>query len=290
MVDNLFMQNEILFEEKNHEYTNRNGERYESVSRLLKQLQVPFDKAMMSRIIAMKVSSEEGIPFEKAQTELLKEWDDKRDSSIDKGNYVHDGLEDYTRTGKVWEGLEEPVRYMQEIFKDYYRFYPEVMLYSHKYKVAGRTDIVLQRQKSRIPVCDFADYKSNEAKGIVFDSISRKESRPKHYNRFFLPPFDHLEACNYTIYSLQLSIYAFLALELGKVKVGKLFIVFFDNEFRPTYIPVPFMYHEAKMICELNLERKPLPKFNMLPRVEPVNRNFDTLGKPFNPDEVKEDW
>jgi hypothetical protein len=204
------------------------------------------------------MSEESGISVNQAQQEILAEWDKKSGSSLDKGNYVHDGLEKYALTGKYEEDLRESVYYMQKIFKQYYRFYPEVLLHSHKYKCAGRTDLVLQRQKNKSPVLDFMDYKTNESKGIQFDSISRKDVL-KHYNKYLLPPFQHLEACNYIIYSLQLSVYAFMAMDTLGIRVGKLAIIFFDNSFTPTYIPVPFMYHEAELLCRSNITRKELP-------------------------------
>jgi len=294
----LFPQDEIDYIDKTHQYFNKSKEEYTSVSRLIKSIKVPFDREGISKAMAISIAAETGVSVADAQRELLAEWDDKAESSVDKGNYVHDGLEHWSHTGEVWELLEEPVKFMQGIFKEYYRFYPEVLLYSHKYKVAGRTDLVLQRQKSKISVCDFSDYKSNESKGIQFDSIKRKEGLVKHYNRYFLPPFDYLEACNYVEYALQLSIYAFLALEIGRVKIGKLQIIFFDNKFRPHLIPVPFMYQEAKMLCEMNLNRKILPK---TPKANPPERELDPIKAemmnrakhPMRPEEcyqIKDDW
>lgn len=299
MVADMFLQDEIRFDPVTHQYFNQKNEEYASVSRCLKRLQVPFDREGISRRMAYSIASETGVSVEQAQKELLSEWNENKESSIDKGNYVHDGLEDYAKTGKVWESLEEPVAYMQNIFKQYYRFYPEVLLFSHKYKVAGRTDLILQRQKSKIPVFDITDYKSNEKKGIVFDSISRKESELKHYNRYLLEPFEYLESCNYVLYALQLSIYAFLLLDRGNCRIGKLAIIFFDNQFKPTYIPVPFMYQEAKMICELNTVIKDLPEWKPTEKIIPRFVDQTTINPltvkeyPMTPDEafqIKDDW
>jgi len=311
MVADMFMQDEISFISDTHQYFNKQKEQYTSVSKVLDRIKVPFDREGISRRMAMTIAEETGVSVEQAQKELLAEWEDTKNSSLNKGNYVHDGLEDYAKTGKVWDELDKPVAFMQEIFKQYYRFYPEVTLFSHRYKVAGRTDLILQRQKSRTdPVVDFIDYKSNEKKGICFDSIGRKEGILKHSNRYFLQPFDYLENCNYNIYSLQLSIYAFLAMELGDIRIGKLGIVFIDNFFNPTYIPVPFMYHEAKILCELNLViAKPLPDKDIFPilihdetpiteldkgrimvkdKMDSINKQYPmTPGEAF---QIKDDW
>lgn len=258
----MFRSDDIVFKPDTHQYFNLKNEEYRSVSRLLDLIRVPFNRDMISQVMARKVASETGRDESLVRKELLKEWEDKKNSSIDKGNYIHDGLENYAKTGTIWSGLEGPVAFMQEIFRQYYRFYPEIILYSHKHRVAGRTDLILQRQKSKDPVLDVFDYKSNESKGIVFDSATRKEGVLKHYNKFFLPPFDYLEDCNYNSYALQISIYAYLIMSQLGYRIGKLGIIFFDNNLAGTFIPVPFMYHEAKMLCEMNVEQKALPELD----------------------------
>lgn len=278
MVADIFLQDEITFKADTHQYFNRQGVEYTSVSRLLDTIKVPFDRNGVSLNMARQVAESTGISVGQAQREILSEWDAKRDSSIDKGNFVHGGLEEYVLTGKVDPKLDIPIKYMQGVFKDYYRFYPEVMLYSHDYGVCGTTDLVLQRQKNKKPVMDFRDYKTNESKGIYFDSIKRKDG-VKHYNRYYLPPFDHMEDCNYNQYALQLSIYAFLALSRLDIRVGNLGLIYFDNWLKPHYYPVPFMYHEAKWLCETNLVRKKLP--------EPVKEKPVVV---FDPNNVEEDW
>jgi hypothetical protein len=279
MPADMFMQDEIIFTPDTHQYYNKQKEEYSSVTRILRNIQVPFDREGMSKRMAVSLAEDSGISIEQAQQEILQDWEDKRSSSEDKGNYVHDNLDKYIRTGKVEEAMEKPVAFIQNILKQYYRFYPEVLLYSHKYKVAGRTDLVLQRQKNKSPVLDLVDYKTNESKGICFDSISRKDVI-KHYNKFLLPPLEYLEDCNYHIYSLQLSIYALLAMECAGVRIGKLGIVFFDNQFDARYIPVPFMYQEAKMICEMSSGRIPLP-----PKIDRIK-----VESSFDPNNIKDDW
>jgi hypothetical protein len=275
----IFMQDEIIFTPDTHQYYNKQKEEYSSVTRILRNIQVPFDREGMSKRMAVSLAEDSGISIEQAQQEILQDWEDKRSSSEDKGNYVHDNLDKYIRTGKVEEAMEKPVAFIQNILKQYYRFYPEVLLYSHKYKVAGRTDLVLQRQKNKSPVLDLIDYKTNESKGICFDSISRKDVI-KHYNKFLLPPLEYLEDCNYHIYSLQLSIYALLAMECTGARIGKLGIIFFDNQFDARYIPVPFMYQEAKLICEISSGRIPLP-----PKIDRIK-----IESTFDPNNIKDDW
>lgn len=259
-INDPFLQNEIIYRDDTHQYFNLKDEEYKSVSRSLKGIQVPFNSGQMAVIMAKKIAFETGISEKQAQQELLAEWESKKDNSIDKGNYVHDSLERYAIKGTYDDEMREAVEFLLKILKEHYRYFPETIIHSHTYKMAGRTDMAMMRQKSKVPVLDFLDYKSNIEKGIQFDSINRKTDPYRYYNRFLLPPFDYLEDCNYNTYSLQLSIYAFMAMERLHVKIGRLGILFIDNNFKPSLIPVPFMYQEAKMICEMNISQKTLPE------------------------------
>jgi len=293
-----FLQSEIKYRDDTHQYFNNSGEEYKSVTRALNGIKVPFDSARMSSIMAVKYAAEHGITESQAQKEILAEWESKKDGSIVKGNYVHDSLERYTLKGTYDDEMTEAVMFLKNILSEHYRFYPEVIIHSHKYKMAGRTDLSLLRQKSNNPVFDFYDYKSNIEKGIQFDSIGRKALPVKHYNRFLLPPLEYIEDCNYNIYSLQLSIYAFMAMDSNPdIRIGRLGIIFVDNDFKPSMIPVPFMYQEAKMICEMNITRKKLPLITGIidgipisnlndPAIEKVHKIFVPGNKPT----YSEDW
>lgn len=298
VVNDPFLQEEIIYRDDTHQYFNKENVEYKSVSRALKGIQVPFDSQGMSARMAKKIALESGISEQQAQKEILAEWESKKDGSIDKGNYVHDSMEQYAIKGTCDDEMKEATEFLLKILKEHYRYFPETIIHSHTYRMAGRTDMALMRQKSKVPVLDFLDYKSNIEKGIQFDSINRKVDPYRHYNRFLLPPFDYLEDCNYNTYSLQLSIYAFMAMERLHVKIGRLGILFIDNNFKPRMIPVPFMYQEAKMICEMNISQKQLPekstdqlgisssyKFELMD----ISTN-DKRVNSFNPNNIKEDW
>lgn len=290
-----FLQSEIVYQDDTHEYFNLEKEEYKSVTRALKGIQVPFDSARMSSIMAGKYATEHGITEAQAQKEILASWEEKKDNSIVKGNYVHDSFERYTLKGTYDDEMADAVMFLKQILLEHYRFYPEVIIHSHKYKMAGRTDLALMRLKSNDPVFDFYDYKSNIEKGIQFDSINRNKFPIKHYNRFLLPPFQYLEDCNYTIYSLQLSVYAFMALDSNpNIRIGRLGIIFVDNDFKPSMIPVPFMYQEAKMICEMNITRKALPdKATQSLSYEIMDMSNNEKRSPaigWDPKNIKEDW
>ena len=244
----------IKFEPKAHTYThNGNGERLTSVSRVLESVTLPFDREGVSMRMA------KGDPARQAQ--ILTEWDAKKDSSIDRGNWIHDALEQYALTGRIEEKLRPVAELIRPILKQCHRTFPEALLYSTHYGTAGQSDLVIQRQRSENSLFDFYDYKTNESKGIQFDGVNRKKDKPQHYNKFLLPPLDHMEDCNFNKYAMQLSTYAFMAQSTWGIKVGRLAILFIDNDLVLHKIAIPYLKLEAKALLEHHKSMKPLPQY-----------------------------
>lgn len=223
------VNNEITFVSDGHSFINLQGQSYQSWSKVSKTLQVPFDAQVVSRQMAQGISRSKGISVDQAQKELLAEWEVKRTSSEIHGNSGHGMMERFAKTGEKDSRVAGAIEKVSVILKDASQYYPEYIVYSHKYRKAGIADLVVQRQRSwQTSVFDIYDYKTNEQKGITFDSIGRKEVT-KHYNKFFLPPFDFIEDCNFALYSLQLCSYAYMLWEMYRVRIGRLAIIFIDK-------------------------------------------------------------
>ena len=257
---NLGIDDTIIFKEDTHQYFDKAGIEYSSVTRTLNKLKVPFDRDGISKMMARSMAKEKGITIDQAQAMILSEWDAKRDSSINRGNSIHKAIEHYLITGRKDPCYRNALDSVSDLVKPYYRFYPEIILYCQDFLTAGQADLVCQRQKSESSVYDFYDYKTNEAKGIQFDSIGRKNDEIKHYNRYFLPPLDFMEDCNYNLYSLQLSMYAFFAEMTYGIKVGRLGIIFIGNDMEVHMIPVPYLRYHVQRALEFIIEVKPLPE------------------------------
>jgi len=251
MVSILFNKDRrVEFSKDTHTYTIA-GNPLQSVTRLLSSVMIPFESQKISYAMA------KGDPGR--QKEILEQWEEKRVSAENRGNWIHDNIESFVKFGNYDEKLQSVVSQMKPVLKEGYRFYSEAMVYSTEHMVAGQTDLVVQRQKSLNSVFDFYDLKTNEAKGIQFDSIYRKKDPHRHYNKFLLPPLDHLEDCNYNIYSLQLSMYAHLAQETWGIKIGKLAILFIDNDLQLHQYPVPYMKMEVKKLLDSRKNLKSIP-------------------------------
>lgn len=254
----LGIDNTITFKSDTHQYFDNTGAEYKSVTRILNSLKIPFDKKIAG-YMAITIAKETGVSVEQARITLLAEWEQKGDSSRTHGTLIHNAIESYLKKGKSPIEMPDVIAYMRDLVRPYYRYYSETILYDQTNKIAGQTDLIIQRQKSEDSLYDFYDYKTNESKGIQFDSISRKAESLKHCNRNLLSPLSHLEDCNYTLYSLQLSIYAYLAQVTYGINVGRLGIIFISKNFQITSIPVPYMKMEAQLVVEHMVSLNPLP-------------------------------
>lgn len=258
---NFGSSNLVTFNPKGHRYNDNTGVEYRSVSKVLNTLEEPFDSKGISMAMAKSAHNKgDSRPIEVIRKEILAEWDGKLNNSQDWGNWIHDGLEDYQKLGTFDEKLKPVIEQLRKLYTAYHKVYTEVLLSDQESKTAGQTDLVIQRTRGMGSLFDFYDYKTNYEKGIQFDSINRKKDPWKHYNRFYYPPLEHLEDCNYNRYCLQLSLYACMAQRMYGIKIGKLAMIFINKQLRITRYPVPYMKLEAELLLDHNKRLKPLPR------------------------------
>jgi len=244
----------VRFDPDKHSYTKRiGGEKLTSATRIIQKVITPFDRYGISLNMAKAKAFTEGGSIKEAQDKILDEWNAKLISATKRGNWIHDNLEKYQLGGECDPKMGDAIEQLQPIFESGYRYYTEARTYSLAHMAAGTGDLIVQRQRRFSSLFDFYDYKTNEAKGIQFDSINRKKSPVKHYNRFLMAPLDYLEDCNYNHSALQLSIYAFMAQITWGLKIGKLAILYIDNDLKLHQYPVPYMKQEVKILLSIIL-------------------------------------
>jgi hypothetical protein len=242
----LGLQTHVTFKEDTHQYFDPQGIEFTSVSKVIQSVTPKFDRDRISMAMAKKKAMEEGIELERAHKLILQDWDHKKNSALDRGNWIHDNIEAYLTMGSCDEKLTPLAKQIAHFASGYYKYFPEALLYDSDFNVAGQSDLVLQRTKKADGVVDFFDYKTNERKGIYFDSVRRKDGVVvKHYNQFLGEPLGHLEYCNYNTYSLQLSLYAYMAAQTFGIAIGRLGIIFIDNKLKIKVYPVPYMKMEV---------------------------------------------
>ena len=264
----IYTDDYVTLEPVRHIYTDKDGNRYESVSKLLSRMEVPFDRDGISKSMAKRRLPKSASIFDVAneQRKILAEWDQKRDNSVDIGNHIHDNLEKYFLSGtsdddKITD-LGRKIKADISYGVDYKRMIPEKVFYDIGNRYAGSADLPGIRKESRSTpwILDIFDYKTNIEQGIRFDSIDRRKTPPRHYDRYYVGDFSHIESCNYYKYAMQLSMYAYFAMNLYNVRIGRLGIIFVNENLEHKIFPVPFMYYEVIALINMIKSMKKLPQ------------------------------
>lgn len=232
----------IYFTDKNHEYFNENNDKYISVSQLVDQYKQPFDTEYWLKYKALerlmpnfkkikwKFTSEreavrllsldmESKLFDDTVEKIRNEWNGSKNVSIVKGNNYHKDAEKMSFIRKVMDNpftktkfkvikLDKVDGYANNSVKNLYEledgFYPELVLWNDKYKLAGQSDKVFISTEKNIRYIDIDDYKTNKK----IDTTGFKGQK-------MLYPISHIDDCNYNQYALKISAYAWMLEDFG---------------------------------------------------------------------------
>lgn len=208
----------MKFHEGKHIYFNDEGEHYTSGTALIKKFCKPFERDKIAAKFAKK--------NKRTIQDVLDEWKKLGDDAIKKGIAFHKLKENELSglTSVLIEQEEHPV--FQASWEDGLKInnlvklepgiYPELIVWSDKYKIAGQADYVEITKTGKINI---KDYKTS--KEIKLQSFRKWDGTPDMM-KF---PLTNLEDCNFNHYALQLNLYAFLIrqhnrnLEIGKLTV-----------------------------------------------------------------------
>ena len=205
----------VVLDHDSHVYTNtNNGDVYTSVTTFINAYKKPFDKEKWSNVIAQR----EGV----SQKEILDRWSDITVTAQNRGTNVHLVMENFIKDKAISKGFEELidsfVKKTNGILKDNSLVLSEHLLFSHKHKLAGTADLIVENDN----IFYVMDFKTNKK----FNFVSK-------YNDYFYAPIDYLPQCEFTTYTIQLSIYAYMYELLTGKKCGGLKI-FYLREFTGT--------------------------------------------------------
>ena len=229
----------ILFFEKNHKYTIDGEPAKISVSQLIKKYEKPFE----SDIIAEAVAKRDGFTVE----EVLSQWDFARDYSCHKGSEFHKFVENYFNRKQIsldrdainvffekrkkFKSDDSIKNYYQDVallirnFLNFYEWWkeehilikPEFVIGDKETGVCGSIDNLSYNFKTKELV--IFDYKTNK-------EIKRKNPRKEK----LLGILSHLDQCEYTKYSLQLSLYSTIIEKNSNFKVPKSYVVWMSGK------------------------------------------------------------
>jgi hypothetical protein len=230
-----------------HVYIHRTTQRrYKSVTTVLGMVEPHFDSDGVSEAI-VRQSDEKKNPIylgmNKAQ--ILDYWQELNDKANEYGSHVHDTIEKYLLSHKTWipeDELEQKVieGYESLGLNEGIMMWPERIMFAEEYNLAGMSDLIIDLDNNHFSV---ADWKTNKE----FNYVN------KYGYETLLKPFDHLQNCQYSIYTLQLSIYAYMyELEFPHKKCANITIGYWNKETKTmSKIPVMYLKTEAKKMLEL---------------------------------------
>lgn len=190
-------KNTLVYSPEEHRYMLNNTVPMLSVTTLVKQSFPQFD----SNKIAAAYARKHGLTKEA----VLSMWAEKGNNSAQFGTLVHAQAESlikgetpdtatndreavlFRRVGKAVEELQSHLNLVAT----------EKIVFSPEHKLAGTIDLIMEsRDKGTVYILD---WKTNE-----------KISRDNPYNKFALPPIDHLPDNHVSHYGLQLSLYRYI--------------------------------------------------------------------------------
>ena len=235
---NIYYTKMIEFNIDEHKYSKGN-KRYISVTTLIKKFKTPFDAVKISEGYALKHP-------EKTAKQWQAEWKKIGEVTAAYGTKVHKEQEELTRIDPNCKvaavaidgntiGSLETLRNLED------GIYPELMIWSDKYNLAGQADVVTIK-KGVVDIADYKTYKKVDLKSFY-------NPKTKKYT-CMLEPLNGLHDCNYNHAGLQMSTYALILEELG-YKIGRLSMIHIDRN--GNKVPYSIPYSQFKMFVNFML-------------------------------------
>lgn len=223
----------ITFVEKTHQYFNDSGDEYISATTFLHKFEKPFEKDRLS----LQTAKKRGI----SQQEVLNEWAENSRIACEFGTAVHLAMETYIKGGEIadsYAGLANSLDYhIGHELDSAKAVLSEKLLWNDEYRIAGTADLIIEHNDKEFSVGDF--------------KTNKKYNFFSEYGDTMLSPVSHLSSCQFNLYALQLSLYAYFhSIATGK-RVRRLFNLYNDREAdRWNLIPCNYMQHEIRVMLD----------------------------------------
>ena len=242
----------VFLEPIEHKYHHREtGKIYKSVTTTLSSIEPHFDSEAVSLAITRQpdnAKQERYIGLN--QQQILDFWQQLNDEANVYGTKVHDIVERYLLANKWYFPDEtEDGEFEQKVIEGYENLkidegiavWPERILFSEQYELAGMSDLIIDIDEVFF---DVWDWKTNREFNF-FDQFGYKT---------LFKPFDHMQSCQWSVYTLQLSVYAYMyEMEFPGRKCRQICIGYWDKEKKSfEKIQIMYMKHEAKKLIEMH--------------------------------------
>lgn len=237
----------VTFKEDTHQYFNENGIEYQSATGILHSFQPHFDEQTMAKKYAFKHNM--------TVEEVLKAWHQKRDNACELGTRFHLIMENHIH--RIWKGEFSPdtddriYDNMKSDFDTLMRLktrkgdvlHSELLLWHDEARMAGTADLIIDHAGSN--EFSVGDFKTNESLSFC-----------NAFGETMLSPFQHLSSCSYSIYSLQLSLYAYMYSQLTGKKCRQLFLMWINrkNDNHIEFFPANYLYNEITQLVRTRIQ------------------------------------
>lgn len=238
----------VYLEPIEHKYHHReSGEIFTSVTKVLSSVEPHFDtEAIAEAIVRQSDEKKQDKYIGMNKEQILDHWQELNDTANEYGTKVHEAVEKYLLSQKFYTTTDELEIDVINAFNklkidEGQTMWPERIMFSAEHKLAGTADLIIDIDDTYF---DVGDYKTNKEFNF-FNKFGHKTLKK---------PFDHLQDCQYSIYSLQLSIYAYMYILENPHKICRqIYIMFWDKEER-TFQKIPVMYlkNEAKRLLDMH--------------------------------------
>lgn len=291
----------VCFNDENHKYFDVNDEskQYISVTTLIGKYEQEFNKDFWSSykalekllpkdswqlekksLLASKKFNKEILStydisendFNKAQQDILDEWDKNNREACERGTKIHSELENsFYKAGKNVNLQKFGIGGKFECKKDYsdldleYGVYPEYLIYRESndgiLKIAGQIDCIVKSGNDIILI----DHKTNKKIDLKsgFNTQTKSTAKMKY-------PLNNLDDCNFWHYTMQLSIYAWMLQKINPNFVIKdLILNHYDHEGNNTLYHCEYRKHDVeKMLYHYKKELMLKQERNKRKRIE----------------------
>lgn len=193
---------DIIYDPISHTYWYKMSRQFKGITGWIKSYCQPFDRANISRAIAIRDG--------KTQDEVLAEWDEKRDTSAEYGNFVHEAIERWVKGLRLRKGQKAYVDVVKKELKKHglTPVAAEFVVYDEDYEQASPIDLLCVDTNDQYVVVDMKTYE----KGVQWEGY--KDQR-------MLYPLYTVPDANFFHTSLQTAWYIKQLYERWKVSVRK---------------------------------------------------------------------
>lgn len=276
------INNQVAFQEKEHKYFNISDPsiKYTSVTTLIGKYEPEFDKEFASKYKALerllpatdwkkekggiwrskKISKDflevYGISeseLNKVQQDILDEWVKINKESCERGTKIHSQLENsFYNVGSNITLKKFGIGGKFECKKNYneldleYGIYPEYLIYYDNPKldlhIAGQIDLLVKNENN-IYIIDHKTNKKIDLKGF-YNNVTKSSEKLKY-------PLTSLDNCNFNVYQLQLSTYAWMLQKINPNFVIKgLILNYYDHEGNNTLYPCSYLKDDVEKMLK----------------------------------------